>query len=293
MLLATTETDPPDPGALARALAVLPPGAPVVALVHGYRFRPGAGPDDPFRHILSLSPDRSLWGAVSWPRRLGLGGQAGLALGFGWDAKGSLWRAHARAAEAGAALAQHLALVRRLDPGRPVGLLAHSLGARVAAAAMMRLPPGSVRRAILLAAALSRAEALALAQSPSGRTAEIVNVTGAENRPFDWVLRAALPWQGPRLSGGDVRAPGWLDLPLDCPATLGALARAGWRIPPPSRAICHWSGYLRPGIWRLYRSILLEPDATPWSLLCAAAPLPASPRPGRSAAALPPAVSHP
>jgi hypothetical protein len=269
-LIAVRDPVPPDPAALRAAAGALPPGAPVVVMLHGYRYSPARPGGDPHRHILSLAPDRSAWGAVSWPRRLGLAGGGGLALAWGWEAGGSLWGAHRRARRVGARVAALAGMLRAAAPGRPVHLFAHSLGARVALAALSKVEPGAIARAILIAPAASRAEARAAADSPGGRAAEVVAVSGRENLPFDGLMRLALPWEGRRLGPGDVTAPGWLDLPLDRPEALAGLARLGWRVPPARAAVCHWSGYLRPGIWALYRDLLHRPEATPLPVLRAA-----------------------
>jgi hypothetical protein len=96
----------------------------------------------------------------------------------------------------------------------------------------------------------------------SGRTAEIVNVRSRENTVFDLLFRAAIHPHRPfarALGAGLGRAERrWLDLAIDCPQTRAHLAALGFRIPPPARAICHWSAYLRPGLFPLYRALLRE-----------------------------------
>ena len=42
---------------LAAALAALRPGAPVVVMIHGYRFSPSVDRHSPHRHILALDPE--------------------------------------------------------------------------------------------------------------------------------------------------------------------------------------------------------------------------------------------
>lgn len=243
------------------ALDRLPPGAPVIALIHGYKYAPGLEPHCPHRHILSLDPAAAAR-AISWPRHLGFGrGDAaeGLCLSFGWNARGTIWRAHAEAARAGGALAAVLRAVRGAR-GAPVHLVTHSLGARVAMQAMEDLPEGAVGRALLLAAAETRASAERALATGAGRAAEIVNVRSRENTVFDLVFRAAIHPHRPRdralgagLGRDDRR---WLDLAIDCDRTRAGLAAMGFRIPPPARAICHWSAYLRPGLFPLYRALL-------------------------------------
>lgn len=266
-ILPVNDTALPDDAALAAAVAAVPHDAPIVVMIHGFRFDPASPAHDPHGHILSLQPGRSCWKAVSWPRHLGLTGDRGLAITFGWRARGTIWAAHARAAQAGARLARLIAALDRVAPGRPVQIFAHSLGARVALTALPRLEPGRIGRIVLIAAAAFQAEARRAMASPAGRAAEVFNVTGPENTLFDLLLRAALPLRGPTLGRGLADHVNWLDLALAEPDTLDALGRMGWRIRPPAVPVCHWSGYLRPGIFGLYRAILTQARSTPMPLL--------------------------
>ena len=96
------------PHALWAAAAALPPRAPLIVMLHGYRFSPSSPAHDPHAHILSLDPDPQARRVVSWPRALGFGDASdpaeGLAVAFGWEARGSLRGAYAEAARAGAEL---------------------------------------------------------------------------------------------------------------------------------------------------------------------------------------------
>ena len=90
------------PQHLWQVAADLPAEAPIVVMIHGYRYSPSQPAHDPHRHILSLDPDPRQRRATSWPRALGFGGvhpQDGLAIAFGWEARGTL-----RGAIAGRAL---------------------------------------------------------------------------------------------------------------------------------------------------------------------------------------------
>lgn len=297
-LLAIRGDDVPDATALARVLADLPDRAPVVVMIHGYGYDPSNDLSDPHLHILALRPDRRWWGAVSWPRRLGLGGRVGLGVAWGWPAKGTIWAANAQAVAQGKRLAGFIGAVRALDRRRPLHVIGHSLGARVAAAALDHLGPGDVQRVLLMAPALSLAEARRACRSPAGRTAEFVNVTGRENRLFDLLLLVALPHLGRRLGRMAAEAGNWLDLPLGDPATREGMARLGWRIPPSRARICHWSGYLRPGVWRLYRDLLLRSSETPLPRMGARCPARRRPglrtrRPAGSSASMPASPSRP
>lgn len=248
-----------DGAALAQALASLPKGAPVVVMIHGYRFAPDArGGNCPHGHIFSMQPPAQDWTAISWPRHLGLNCGRALAIGFGWPARGQFRGACARARAAGRALAELAALVQSLDPGRAFDVVGHSLGARVALAALPHAEAGDFRRMILLAAAELRRPAQRAMASAAGRAVQVVNVTTRENDLFDflfeWLGAAGLDTaigQGLR----EARA-NWLDLQLDQAASLTALARLGHVLPAPPARISHWSPYLRPGALGLYRAIL-------------------------------------
>jgi len=242
---------------LRRKLDHLPPGAPVVVMIHGWRYAPGIAQDCPHGSILSLDPLPTDRRAVSWPRHLGLDGKAGLGIALGWNAKCDPWRAHSRAGLAGTALAEIVGLVHA-HAGRPVQVVAHSMGARVALAALPRVAPGQIARMILLAAAETRGSTLRALASPAGGVVEVINVTTRENDLFD----ASFEWGvhlGLRTSVGQglgQTQPGWHDLWIDQPRTLAALACLGHPISDPPRRICHWSPYLRPGTTALYRALV-------------------------------------
>ena len=245
--------------ALAPALSKLPPGAAVTVMIHGYRFCPATPAHDPHRHILSLAPRRDCWKAVSWPRHLHLDRPgAGLGIGYGWHARGRLADVAARAFDTGDDLAGLLRQIKRLRGDVHVNIMAHSLGSRVALAALAALPPGHVARMILLSGAEYRDVARAAMAAPAGRRPEVLNVTSGENAPFDALFRLCVP--APRLadwplSAGLPGVAGWTDLRVDCPGTLAALRRMGLPARAPDTRVCHWSTYLRPGLFRLYRAV--------------------------------------
>jgi len=247
-----------DAAYLAERLVGLPAEAPVVVMIHGYRFAPGIAGHCPHGHILSMNPPTDDRKAISWPRHLCLTGTQGLAIGLGWAARGSVQGAYRRAAAAGRALANLATLIRQIDPDRQIDVIGHSLGARVALQALVHAHPGDFRRVILLAAAETRRPARVAMDTPAGRTTQVINVTTRENDLFDF----ALEWlvsvgTDTALGQGPGRAlPNWLDLQIDQPATLSVLSRLGHTLPPPPARICHWSPYLRPGIFALYRAML-------------------------------------
>jgi pimeloyl-ACP methyl ester carboxylesterase len=242
---------------LKRSLTRLPSDAPIVVMIHGWRYAPGIAKDCPHGSILSLDPPPRDRRAVSWPRHLGLDGKQGLGIAFGWNSKCDPWRAHRRAGQTGAALAEIARTVHQLS-GRGVQVIAHSMGARIALSALPHLAPGQITRLILLAAAETCRAALIALQSPAGQSAEIINVTTRENDLFD----ACFEWGihlGCRTSIGQglgQARPNWHDLWIDQPATLRALAQLGHPMLDPPRRICHWSPYLRPGTIALYRALI-------------------------------------
>ena len=267
---------------LCRALDAQPTGGRVTVMIHGYRFDPFDAARDPHRHILGPSPRRDCWKAISWPRHLHVGRDPGhLGLAIGWPAQGRLRDVAARAFEAGRGLGAVLTLVARRRPDLQVGLIGHSLGARIALHALHHAPARSVSRVILLSGAEYRDLGRRAAASAAGRDARIVNIRTAENLPFDLAFRLCVPagtLTALPLSAGLAGLPNWVDLRIDCPRTRSGLRALGHRIAAPRTRFCHWSGYLRPGLFPLYRR-LLDPAQTP--LLAAIAALDA-PQPARS-----------
>ncbi|RYH11540.1 alpha/beta hydrolase [Tropicimonas sp. IMCC6043] len=250
-------------GELHAALTRTSPGAPVVVMIHGYKFSPAFEPHSPHSHILSLSPARDDWKALSWPRALGLGSDAKdepLCIAFGWEARGSLWHAYERAAKAGRALAALIVLVRRLRPEISVDVLAHSLGCRVALSALPHLPARSMGRAVLMAPAELRSRAIARLDSVAGRSVEVLSITSRENGVYDRLLEWLLaPLRfGDRSLGAGLShlADNWIDVNIDHRDTRAALASCGFPVPASDKRICHWSVYLRPGLFPFYRAVL-------------------------------------
>jgi pimeloyl-ACP methyl ester carboxylesterase len=281
---------------LSAALEALPANAAVTVMVHGFRFSPAVAAHDPHRHILSLAPPRGCWKAASWPRHLHLDRPgAGLGIGFGWHARGRLDRVAARAFEAGDGLAGLIGTVGRHRPDLQVNVIAHSLGARVALAALAGLPAGRVDRVILLSGAEYRDLARAAMDSPAGRAVQVLNVSSGENAPFDALFRLCVP--APRLTDWPLSAglrglPGWTDLRVDCPQSLAVLRHQGFPTRAPATRVCHWSTYLRPGLFRLYRAVCAPGPADLLPRLSAALPRSSPPRRGIAVPRLRPASPH-
>lgn len=256
--------------ALAKSLLSLPVDAPVVILIHGYRFSWVTAATDPHTHILAEVPTQACWKALSWPTSLGLAGpnpQPGLAIALGWQARGSIWRAYRAAADAGKQLAGLITALRRVHGG-PITAMTHSLGARVALSALHDLEGGTLDRIVMLAAAEFQTVSECAMQTPAGRCVEVVNVTSRENDFFDFLLERALGG-APRSTLGQglpVTRDRWLDIALDDPPTLNALRSLGYPVGSAERRICHWSLYLRRGAFGIYRDLLTRPDDLQLSL---------------------------
>lgn len=233
---------------------------------------------------------------ISWPRHLGLRGQPGegLGLSFGWHARGTIWRAYRQAEQAGVALAALITLLRQLDPARRINLITHSLGARVALCALERCTAFSVQIAVLLAPAEFSEHIRRVLKSEQACTTQVLCVTSRENDLYDFLLEqcVAAPRKGDRVIGHEaLRLPNLTTLQLDDPDSLTALRHLGYHVAAPTNRVCHWSPYLRSGVFPLYRAVLAGTLPLPhlraqlphrpaprWSRLLPAAPrLPANP----------------
>jgi pimeloyl-ACP methyl ester carboxylesterase len=245
------------------ALARSSDRAPIAVLIHGFRFSLHRRDMSPHDHILALDPTINNWKAVSWPRALGFDGTSpneGLCIAFGWEASGSIWAAYDEAARAGLALSRLIERIAARAPGRPVDLLGHSLGARVALTALSACPASALGHAVLMASAEFADRAETVLETQAGRQSRILNVTSRENDLYDWLLESLV---APARGGGralghglDTPSANWIDLQIDHSETLDALAALGHDIAPPSRRVCHWSPYVRPGMFGLYRALI-------------------------------------
>jgi len=254
-------------GAVAAALAAQPSDAPVVVLVHGRGYAPGVAGKDPHQLIFAPRPLRAEPRFLSWPRRLGFAlpganrrvAARGLCIGFGWEARGDIWTATRNADRAALMLARLVQMIRRIATSRRIDLIGHSLGARVILGAVPLLAHEALGRVLLLAGADFAARAETALASPAGRGAEFFNITSRENDLYEFLFeRSQHPLRGAPAIGRGL-APGaqnWLDIQIDNDLTRTRLAALGFALPPPRLRICHWSVYLRPGIFRLYRTLL-------------------------------------
>jgi hypothetical protein len=248
-----------DHAELAAALRALPASSPVVIMIHGYRFSPeGEAVNCPHEHIFSLNPPRDDRKAISWPRHLGLDGVNGLAIGFGWAARGSLPAAVMQARRLGRRLADLAEVIATIDPNRRVDVIGHSLGVRVALAALRHARPGLFRRLILLAGAETRRPARAAMAAPAGQQVQVLNITTRENDLFDFLFERLSSFGLDTAIGQGLGRdhPNWLDLQIDHPCTLDVLGKLGHFLPAPLARICHWSPYMRPGALPLCRAFI-------------------------------------
>lgn len=262
------QTSPDEVRHLAKAL---PDNAPIIVMIHGYRYSPSIPHHDPHRHILALDPPQDAPRVLSWPRALGFGGDNagdGLAIAFGWEARGRLGAAFARAADAGNWLGAYLSDIADAA-GRPVSIIGHSMGARVALKSLHQAAPGSIGRIILLAGAEFEDEAAQALRTPAGQMTEVINVTSRENDLFDFGIELWLGRGRKRALGFGLKQPvlNWVDLQIDCPENLKELGRMGFDIDRAPLRLSHWSPYLRRGMFDFYRTALRQPWALPLPML--------------------------
>lgn len=272
------------PAPVEAALARIgPTEGPAVVMIHGFKYQPGHQQHCPHRHILALHPEALPWSAPSWPRQLGFGTglkAEGLAVAFGWEARGTLWAAQRRAVEAGRALAKVIAALRAQAPERPVHVIGHSLGTELALEALHHLPAGSVGRIISLTGACYQSRAQAALATEAGRGVEFVNITSRENDPFDFLFERLIapPQAGDRAIGHGLEAANAVTLQMDCAGTLAHLTGMGAAIGAPERRVCHWSSYTRPGALQFYKDLLRRPERLPLAALRLGVPPRPAPR---------------
>lgn len=255
----------PDCGSLLHSDALKPHlnDAPVLIMLHGYSYSPSRPNCNPHDQILKSGQDHPQTRLQSWPRRMGYGPgtpDRGLCIAFGWEAGGTIWRANREAGRAGLALAALIRQMAELGAG-PVNIIAHSLGARVALASLPGLERGTIGRMILLTGAELRSTAEAALLSPAGRSAHVLNVISRENDIYDFLYEWLLaPHRyGARALGAGLALPQCVTAQIDSPDHLFGLRGLGFAIPLATQRMCHWSSYLRSGLFPLYRAFL-DPD---------------------------------
>lgn len=264
---------------LVRALAGVPRAAPVVILVHGFRYHPASAEADPFVRLYGP-------GEANWPGGLGFSRRDphnGLCIGFGWEGVAMpgrrRWRhlsgfaqIYGRAGGTGRRLASVINAIGAIDPQRRVDVLAHSLGARVALRALPALQQANLGRVILLGAAEYEGEALRMLQAnAANRQAEFINVTARANDPVDYLFERLAPRRlrddcalGAGRRGKGLR---WLDVPIDNPAAIACLSRRGIEICPRRRMMDHGGFYLRDGVFDFYQALIRNREDMALALL--------------------------
>ncbi|MEO0390348.1 MAG: alpha/beta hydrolase [Pseudomonadota bacterium] len=241
---------------------------PIIVMVHGFKYLPGDPAHCPHQSIFAQTQAH----ATTWLPHLGFGSgsaQDGLALAFGWDARGLLWDVHTQARHAGRALGRTIGDLKSAAPHRPLHIITHSMGSEVALEALRHLPAHSVDRVVTLTAASYQGAAEAALAAPAGRTCELINVVSRENDVFDVMYEMLITpdRRGDRAMGSGLSAPNAVTIQIDCPQTLRALTRFSGPIAAPSRRICHWSAYTRPGLLGFYNALLRTPSRVPLSAL--------------------------
>lgn len=235
----------------------LPRDRPVVILLHGFQYAPGHGLSCPHHSLYAQQSQHPCARSRNWPDRMQVGNDQISAIGFGWQGRGSVWEAWRATETAGAALGRLISTLKCDAPHRPIHIIGHSMGVRVAMSALRQADPGCVDRVIALNAAdfISHVE---LAVTQHARSVSLFNVTSRENALFDalveWCL--ATHWFDGKAVGRGFDATCAVTLRLDQARHLSALRGLGYNLPAPERRICHWSTYLRPGTGALYRAIL-------------------------------------
>lgn len=118
---------------------------------------------------------------------------------------------------------------------------------------------------LILRCSLPPAERAAAAEraieSPAGRTVSCLTVTTRENDLFDLIAALGIGpsgWGTRMIGHRGLSGENGLTLRIDHAPSLAALRKAGYGIAPPTGRVCHWSPYLRPGLFRLYRALISE-----------------------------------
>ena len=245
---------------------------PIIIMVHGDKYDPTQAATCPHRKIFNAKN--------GWPAALHATDNQALGIAFGWRARGPLRDVFNAAGLLGKELAEIVGKLCQAAPHRPLHLIAHSMGAEVALAALCQSPAGSISRVILLTAASFQSHAALALSSPAGCRAELINVVSRENDLFDFAIERLVSGINDidRTLGHGLVASNALTVQLDCPATLLALTRLNVPIAPSRRRVCHWSGYTRPGALAFYARLMQSPSALPLSTLREALPTGAAPR---------------
>lgn len=225
-----------------------------------------------------MSPHSALFGG-RWCEGLRVhAAREPVLIGFGWHALGvgrtpmaTLRGAYRRAVPAASALAILFDRLGRAAPGRPVNILAHSLGGRVALLAFRASRGVALGRAVLMGPAEFRDKALLALEPHLGSTLEIFNLQAAENRLFDRLFARII---GPKRKDGvlgeglcvadPLVARHWLDLDMGDMRLVSLLKQRGITLGPRRSFVDHWGFYRRAGALALHAHLLT--GGSEWSV---------------------------
>lgn len=232
--------------------------APIVIMVHGYKYDPARPSKCPHRRIFhGTAPG-------SWPAALGFCNDDpfdGLCIAFGWPARGGLGNAYRRARRMGPVLADLIRTLKTRMPNRPVHIIAHSLGTEMTLSCLPSLRAYDLDRMILLAGASYVSRAQHMLRFPSGQAADVLNIVARENDLFDHLFERLIPpdHPGDHALGCGLYGPNIATVELDCHASLQALERFGARIKASQIGVSHRSVYRCPGAMRFYARLMTHP----------------------------------
>lgn len=260
---------------LAKAVAGLPAHAPIVIMLHGYRYHPHFSNHNPHKLLFHGTRSAACRKSISWPSGLGFSEfdrSNGLAIGFAWEGRCTIKRkgyarlnpflpVYHQATRSAGHLARLLRWLGEVAPDHTVDIFAHSLGARVALKALTRDKDDNIGRVILMGAAEYTSVATnTLAKLSANTRIEVFNIIAAENRFFDLLFESLAPrtHHSNRSIGRGLDKPmnNWLDLCLDDQTTLNALSARGVGLPVGKSRINHWGFYTRPGMFFLYTQLI-------------------------------------
>ncbi len=266
---------------LRSALEKVPEGAPVVIMIHGYKYHPRRAYSDPHRLLFAPVPEKTARKFSSWSTGLGFALHTvddGLGIGFGWEGLPShkikptprlsgFAHVYGQAYRAGGHLARLLSWIEKISPGRKVDILAHSLGARVAFIGLMRGASSNARRVILLSGAEYASNINRYFRHVDRHPSlEVFSIQNNRNGFVDFLFECFAPRPHPqdKAMGRNFQGPPerWLTLAIDDPATRSVLAERGIGIERPLKRhrVDHWGLYTRAGTMRFYQDLLRAPE---------------------------------
>ena len=205
-----------------------PPDAPIIVMLHGQGFDPCIARVDPFRSIFAYDPYgdriRDYWRLQSWAHRFKCAPQKSMMIGYGWQAHSTdfVMSANVNAVARNAVMEaqQFGAFVQRLNaitPQRPVHVIAHGMGAKLALRSLETTPKMRIKRLIMLNGQGLITDGLLAMNAKAGQKTEFYNIyerSTARLRfidrhcekagPIDHILALGFPFQRHR----------WVDIPL-------------------------------------------------------------------------------